>query len=318
MDVFEKSQPVDPEVRAYIYSLVSAVGGQSTLDDRYSLGDDALAVLNDLVRWLRLYDEKTNRFDVKRCLAAANLVKGDLLPILAVWSEAEQENKLKSKLALKCLELLVPLTWPLALEEEKTTVNHLRHLPYLQLAQCGYKRAVLAAEETGILRTVVRIGLPHLAIPRRERTRRDDSVIRMLLYFFRNIALISQPQHLQSQGDENDISRSATIDAFHAEDVFHLLLTLGSGASDEFQERDVEILEILFHLLKGVDPQKLFQTQVQLEQDETNELQGLMQKEKAMLNQYNKHAPTRHNRFGTMIWVKRGEVSSPRYNPAKL
>ena len=307
MEVWEKSQTVDPEVRAYIYSLVSAVGGQSTLDDRYAVGDDALAVLNDLVRWLRLYDEKTNRFDVKRCMAEANLFKGDLLEILALWPEEEQESKLKSKLALACLQLLVPLTWPMELDEDKTTKNHLRHGPYLRLAQVGYKRAVLQYEDAQILRTVVRIGLPSMAVARRERTRRDEGIVRMILYFFRNVAMITQPQHLPSQGDENDISRSATVDAFHEQDVFNLLLTIGSGAGDEFQERDVEVLEILFHLLKGVDPSKLCQTQSQLEKNETNELQSLMQKEKAMLNSYNKHAPTRHNRFGTMIWVKRGE-----------
>jgi replication fork protection complex subunit Tof1/Swi1 len=307
MEVWEKSRTVDPEVRAYVYSLVSAVGGQSTLDDRYAVGDDALAVLNDLVRWLRLYDEKTNRFDVKRCLAEANLVKGDLLEILALWPEEEQDSKLKAKLALKCLELLVPLTWPIEMDELKTTVNHLRHIPYLQLAQVGYKRAVLQYEDAKILRTVVRIALSPIAIARRERTRRDESIIRMILYFFRNVTMITQPQNLPSQGDENDVSRSATIDTFHDQDVFNLLLTIGSGAGDEFQERDVEVLEILFHLLKGVDARKLFQTQSQLEKDETNELQSLMQKEKAMLNSYNKHAPTRHNRFGTMIWVKRGE-----------
>ena len=307
MEVWEKSQTVDPEVRAYVYSLVSAVGGQSTLDDHYAVGDDALAVLNDLVRWLRLYDEKTNRFDVKRCLAEANLVKGDLLEILALWPEDEQESKLKAKLALKCLELLVPLTWPLEMKEEKTTVNHVRHMPYLQLAQVGYKRAVLQFEDAKILRTVVRIALAPMAGVRRERTRRDESIIRMILYFFRNVTMITQPQHLPSQGDENDVSRSATIDSFHDQDVFNLLLTIGSGAGDEFKELDIDIMQILFHLLKGVDPRKLFQTQSQLETNETNELQSLMQKEKAMLNSYNKHAPTRHNRFGTMIWVKRGE-----------
>ena len=307
MEVWEKSQTVDPEVRAYVYSLVSAVGGQSNLDDRYAVGDDALAVLNDLVRWLKLYDEKTNRFDVKRCLAEANLVKGDLLEILALWSEEEQDSKLKSKLALACLQLLVPLTWPIELDEDKTTVNHLRHAPYLQLAQVGYKRAMLHHEDAKILRTTVRIGLPSMVLTRKERSRRDDGIIRLLLYFIRNIAMITQPQHLPSQGDENDVSCSATINAFHEQDVFSLLLTIGSGASDEFQERDAEVLEILFHLLKGVDPRKLFQTQSQLETNETNALQNLMQKEKAMLNSYNKHAPTRHNRFGTMIWVKRGE-----------
>ena len=307
MEVWEKSETVDPEVRAYVYSLVNAVGGQSTLDDRYALGDDALAVLNDLLRWLRLYDEKTNRFDVKRCLAEANLVKGDLLEILALWPEDAQENKLKSKLALACLQLLVPLTWPIELEEEKTTVNHLRHTPYLQLAQVGYKRAVVHYEDARILRTAVRIGLPSMAQERRERSKRDEGIIRLMLYFFRNVAMITQPQNLPSQGDENEISRSSTIEAFHEQDVFNLLLTVGSGAGDEFQDQDVIILETVFHLLKGVDPKKLFMQKEQLANEETNELHNLMLKEKAMLSSYNKNAPTRHNRFGTMIWVRRDD-----------
>jgi replication fork protection complex subunit Tof1/Swi1 len=117
--------------------------------------------------------------------------------------------------------------------------------------------------------------------------------------------MITQPQHLPSQGDENEVSRSATIDAFHEQDVFNLLLTVGSGASDEFQEHDVIVLETLFHLLKGVDARKLFMEDTQLDKEEINELQSLMRKEKAMLNNQNKHGPTRHNRFGTMVWVKR-------------
>ncbi|KAF2488000.1 timeless protein-domain-containing protein [Neohortaea acidophila] len=307
MDVWEQSQTVDPEVRAYIYSLVNAVGGQSTLEDRYSIGDDALAVLNDLRRWLQLYDEKTNRFDVKRCLAEANLVKGDLLEILALWSEEQQENKLKAKLAFACLQLLVPLTWPIELNEEKTTRNHLRHAPYLRLAQVGYKRAILQYEDAKILRTAIRIGLPSMAQERRERTARDEGTIRFILYFLRNIAIITQPQELPSQGDENEISRSSTIDAFHEQDAFSLLLTVASGAADDFVEQDVVVLQTLFNLLKGVDPKKLFLEESQLAKQETSELQNLIQKEKAMLSSYKKHAPTRHNRFGTMLWVKRGD-----------
>lgn len=307
MDPFEKSTTVDPEVRAYISSLVNAVGGSSTYDNTYQVGDDAVAVLKDLQRWLRLYDEKTDRLDVKRCLAEAALVKNDLLEILALWPE-NQDNKHKAKLALACLELLVPLTWPLSLEPEKATVNHHRHVPYLQLAQVGYKRAVLQFEYAKILRTVVRVGLPAMAQPRRERSRRDEGVIKLVLYFFRNMAMITQPQHLPSQGDENEISRSTTIEAFQEQDIFNVLLTLGSGMGDEFQEQDVILLEILFHLLKGVDARKLFMKKEQVASEESQELKMLLQKEKAMHNSYNKHAPTRHNRFGTMIWVKRDEM----------
>ena len=305
MDPWEKSSTVDPEIRAYITSLVNAVGGVSAYDDTYSVGDDAVAVLKDLQRWLRFYDLKTDRLDVARCLAEANLVKGDLLEILALWPEEAQDNKLKSRLALACLELLVPLTWPFALQEERATVNHHRHVPYLQLALVGYKRAILHHDGAKILRTVVRIGLPAMATTRRERSRRDEGIIKLVLHFIRNMSMITQPQHLPSQGDENEVSRSATIEAFQHQDIFNFLLTVGSNASDEFQEQAVILLEILFYLLKGVEVRKLFLEKEQVVTEETEELKMLIQKEKTMLNSYNKSAPTRHNRFGTMIWVKR-------------
>lgn len=66
------------------------------------LGDDALACLRDIKRWLRLYDEKLNRLDVARVLAERNLVKGDLLEILAAWPEEATEDRIKSKVALAC------------------------------------------------------------------------------------------------------------------------------------------------------------------------------------------------------------------------
>ncbi|KAK5118021.1 hypothetical protein LTR62_004065 [Meristemomyces frigidus] len=311
-DPWEKSATVDPEVRAYVYSLVTAVGGSSNYDDTtYQVGDDAYAALQDLTKWLRLYDEKLNRFDVKRCLAEANLVKGDLLEILALWREEEvaQEREWKTKVNLKlglaCLQLLVPLTWPMEMEEEKTTLNHHRHLPFLQLAQVGYKRAVLHHENAKILRTAVRIALPGVGVQRRERSRRDNGIIQLMLYLLRNVAMIVQPQMLPSQGDENEISRSATIDVFWEQDIFTLLLTVGSGANDDFQDQDVILLEILFHLLKGVDAKKLFMEQKQMQIQETDELQLLMQRERAMHKGYNRRAPSRHNRFGTMLWVKR-------------
>ena len=79
------------------------LGGSSAADDgRYVLGDDALAVLKDIKRWLRLYDDKINRLDVARLLGEANLVKGDLLEILASWPEDAPEGSFRSKVALLC------------------------------------------------------------------------------------------------------------------------------------------------------------------------------------------------------------------------
>ena len=324
-DYITSTGTVDPEVRAYVYSLVSAVsfvnanfqvvgtnfeqlGGTGADEDgRYILGDDALACLKDIKRWLKLYDEKTNRLDVARCLAEANLVKGDLLEILAAWPEDATEDKIKYKIALACLELLVPLTWPIEKSELQTTVNHHRHIPYLRLAQISYKRDILEHDSAGILRTAIRIGIPSISLPLGEREPRDEGIIKLLLYFFRNVVMISASGRLPVEWNENEISRSATIDAFHEQDVFALLLTIASNMGEDFNTQDTVLLEILFHLTKGIDVEKLFMNDDQLEAKKSSELRSLMAKESAMLRGYVKNAPTRHNRFGTMIWVKRDD-----------
>ncbi|KAL8774532.1 MAG: hypothetical protein Q9209_000905 [Squamulea sp. 1 TL-2023] len=310
MEFEEVSSPVDPEVRAYVYSLVSALGGTGADEDgRYVLGDDALACLKDLKKWLKLYDEKANRLDVARCLAEANLVEGDLLEILGAWPDQATEDKIKSKIALACLELLVPLTWPVEKNDTQMTVNHHRHIPYIQLAQSSYKRAILESQSKTILRTAVRIGLPSIAIPMSERTARDEGIIKLILYLFRNVSIITT----FGEGKEGPTSRSATIEAFHYQDVLALILTICSNMGEDFSTQDVVVLELLFHLLKGVDPGKLFMDEAQFENNGSKELGALLTKEKNMHRSYAKNAPSRHNRFGTMIWVKRdqpGKVST--------
>ena len=272
------------------------------------LGDDALACLKDLKKWLRLHDEKANRLDVARCLAEANLVNGDLLEILAAWPESATEDRVTSKIALACLELLVPLTWPIEKTDMQMTVNHHRHIPYLQLAQISYKRSILEHESTSILRTAVRVGLPSMALPMGERGTRDEGIIKLLLYFFRNVAMISPPQNLPYEGKESVVSRSATIEAFHRQDVLALLLTISSNMGEDFNTQDTVIMEVLFHLLKGVDVEKLFMDKKQLRSKNNDELKSLLAQEAGMHRSYAKNAPTRHNRFGTMIWVKRDDA----------
>lgn len=272
-----------------------------------------MACLKDLKKWLKLHDEKSNRLDVARCLAEANLVKGDLLEILAAWPETATEDRVKSKVALACLELLVPLTWPIEKNDMQMTVNHHRHIPYLQLAQTSYKRAILEHESAVILRTAVRVGLPSMALPIGERGPRDEGIIKLLLYFFRNVAMISPSPNLPIEGKDGEISRSATIEAFHRQDVLALILTISSNMGEDFNTQDTVIMEVLFHLLKGVDVEKLFMNKKQLDSRNSDELKSLLSQEAGMHRGYARNAPTRHNRFGTMIWVKRdgpGKVST--------
>ncbi|KAJ4349912.1 Topoisomerase 1-associated factor 1 [Didymosphaeria variabile] len=298
--------PVDPEIRAHVYSLITALGGIGD-DGTYSFGDDALLCLKDLRKWLKFADGQLNRRDVARCMAEANLVKGDLLEILAKVSARVTDDRLKHKLAVATLELLVPLTWPFQIDPVEATVNHHRHGPYIQLAQIGYKRAILQYDRTNILQTAVRIALPSMAVSFRERTPRDDGIIRIALYFIRNVVMLSPPKSVPMDIDEAEVSRSAVIDTFHQQDIFQVILSVASSIGDDFVSQDVIVLEILFYLLKGIDAEKLFMEETKLKSKNTDELKSLIQKEKSMLAGYARHAPSRHNRFGTMIWLKRGD-----------
>ena len=272
------------------------------------LGDDALACLRDLKRWLKLYDEKANRLDVARCLAESNLIGGDLLQILASWPENATDDRLKSKIALACLELLVPLTWPLEKNPQNMTVNHHRHIPYLQMAHLGYKRSIINFDGVRILHTAVRCALPSMAEAMGDRSTRDEGIIKLLLYFLRNIAMIAPPPNVHYEGDEAEISRSATIAAFDYQDIFHLLLTVSSTMGGDFNTQDVVVLDVLFHLIKGVDIEKLFMDESKANNSKMNELNRLRKKEDAMLRGYQANAPTRHNRFGAMVWMQREDA----------
>ncbi|KAJ5503228.1 Timeless protein [Penicillium fimorum] len=301
-------QVVDPDVRNYVYGLVTALGGFNGENaDQYVLGDDALACLRDIKRWLKLYDEKNNRMDVARCLGEANVINGDLLPILSVWWATGQNNKHMTRIALACLELLVPLTWPVEFHSQMT-VNHHRHTPYIQQTQVQYKRGILRSGGLNLLRAVVRIALPSMAIPRSERGARDEGILKLMLYLLRNIAIISPNTRLAAEGDEEETSRSATINAFHEQDAFALLLTMCSNVGEDFNLQDIPLMETLFHIVKGVNVEKLFMDDEQRTAKRTDELSDLLKKESLVRREYAKNAPTRHGRFGTMIWVKRDDA----------
>lgn len=188
------------------------------------------------------------------------------------------------------------------------TVNHHRHTPYIQQAQVQYKRGLLRYGGSNLLRAIIRIALPSMAIPRSERESREEGILKLMLYLLRNIVIISTNSRLAAEGDEEETSRSATINAFQEQDAFALILTMCSNVGDDFNLQDVVLLEILFHLVKGVNVDKLFMDEDQQKVKRTDELGDLLRQESLVRREYAKNAPTRHGRFGTMIWVKRDDA----------
>lgn len=78
------------------YNQLGGIGDDGT----YALGHDALLCLKDLRKWLKFADGQYNRRDVARCMAEANLVKGDLLEILAKISPTVMDSAWKHKIAV--------------------------------------------------------------------------------------------------------------------------------------------------------------------------------------------------------------------------
>ncbi len=231
---------------------------------------------------------------------------GDLLPILATWPENEHENRFKFKIAKACLQLLAPLTMDLdeVMEgvEEKTQ-NQSRHLPFLKLAQVEYKRLIINFDEARILHTLTRVALPAMATSSLRRKPDETAIINLLLLFLKNTAAIEPTRGVVDDGDEAEISRSALIDAFQYQDILLVLLTL--AGDKDFRVHDVRIMEILFHLVKGVDIPTLFMNEAQKDTAKADELASLRTEEADMHSAYKRTAPTRHGRFGTMVWVQR-------------
>ena len=77
-------------------------GSSAEHDGRYVLGDDALACLKDIKRWIRLYDEGYNRHDVARAVAEADLINNDVLEILSSWPETDGGQGLRYKISAAC------------------------------------------------------------------------------------------------------------------------------------------------------------------------------------------------------------------------
>jgi replication fork protection complex subunit Tof1/Swi1 len=157
------------------------------------------------------------------------------------------------------VELLVQLTWPVEKdpERERSQISYEAALKYAQIIN---KNSILFHPQYDILRPIIRIALPSMAIPRKERPDRDDHIISLVISLLRNLAEISA-RGLMAAGVEQDTvehSREDTILSFEKSDVLALLSALASGATDEYEKVDCLILEILYHLLKGVSPNDIF------------------------------------------------------------
>lgn len=272
-------------IKAHIASLVSALGGpdhtSETFPPPYRLGVNALAVLKDLKRWLK-FDKASKKWDVALACAETGLIANDLLNILYQWEMSYQngqifsENKIyNDRIASLCLELLVPLTWPLQLIDHESSVNQVQNYQKLRNHQLLYKKQLLSFHGGIVFKAMVRIVIPIISKPKFNRLVRDNSMLNLCVLFFRNVLSIAPDNTSYSLGKSSksrsnktlqpvlslpadvsmeDISLSAVISVLDDNKVLKFFLTLFAGLRKEFDDEILGFgcLECLYYLTNGV------------------------------------------------------------------
>lgn len=333
-------------IKSYIAVLTSALGGTDLSSDEanppYRLGDEAFACLKDIKKWLKSYDDERNTWEVAVACAESGLVINDLIVILCEW-ESGRLNKdapaykknMNDKIALGCLELLVPLTWPLQLHEGMYSAQ-LQHYSNLKKHHVNYKKHILSYQGGRTLKAVARLALPIIATARHERTGRDNGILRLCTFFFRNILAIEPAavtkatskllkpsdiaENIPAGVNVEDISLGTTLVAFEKNLVLQYLLTICGSINKDFDSQflSTACLEMIYYLTKGVKASVAIEERkknvpkpvgpapsaatVSTTASTTNlGLSDLLSKESEMKMKFMSNGATRHGRFGTLL-----------------
>ena len=153
------------------------------------------------------------------------------------------------------MELLVQLTWRVEASPHESDHVQYQCEAALKSTQISYKNAVLHHPEYDILRPIIRIALPSMAIPKHDRPERDEHIIVLTMSMLRNLVEIGA-RNFEATGidrEKNEHSRSETVSSLEKSDVFNLIVALAAGTTDEYEKIDCLLLEIIYHLLKGVN-----------------------------------------------------------------
>lgn len=327
-------------LKAHISVLVSALGGpdHSSGEGHYRLGHDALACLKDIKKWIRSVDDKNNSSEVALACAECGLVNKDLTVILCQWDKPPtgvKRTKNTDKIMLSCLELLVLLTWPVEVNR-KTLLKDYTSKTNARRAQLLYKLHILSYRNGSTLKAVVRLGLRALQLPREDREPRDINILRLILFFIRNILFIEplpaskSPKAITNSADlpngmrPEDIGLSAVLAAFDKNKVLLFLTSIAHAVQSEFNDDSfgVLVVECLSLLTRGVKTDSLFlgapkasvaDISVNVPPASTAtglQLQDLLLEEGKRKRQQKNNVSTRHGRFGTLLTIQSSDNAS--------
>ncbi|KAG0304905.1 Topoisomerase 1-associated factor 1 [Dissophora globulifera] len=299
---------MDPDTESLLVSTCLALGGyedvSEDMDDErqvYIMGDECLECLKDIKKFIKYYDEPGDNV-VLSFLGKMGILEKDLIPIMMLNSPAD--NPTRERIVLACVELMVPMTWPIDYkelqelvirEEDNTFVGNLHQR--LEIMR-EYKRAFL---QPGVLGSVFAVMLRPLEVEHRMRTTRDQAVIRLGLSLFRNLVAIPDAES-SIRGTMaqfiSSIMQEELLERFQQENIMALFITLASCATDmQLAEWNTITLETFYHIFAGIDAEELIPTISG--RMKNSQLQDLLKKEEKEKKSQSTAGRKRHDRFGT-------------------
>ncbi|KAK4051924.1 Topoisomerase 1-associated factor 1 [Microbotryomycetes sp. JL201] len=304
-----------------IASLCSALGGveefrteHGDIYSAYSLGDQVVGCLKDLKRFWRMDDKDEDR-TVARIFYDVGLLNNDLIPILLTTLGTSAKG---DRIAL-AFELMAAMTWPINVAEElqdaksRGELQDPRNYASLMNAQRQYKASLL---RTGCLRAIFQLMSPSLTKSRRDRSKKDENIISLVMFTFRNLAAIRDKPSMSDSVEAIEMStlqagcrpkadHSEYIRQLADEQIFDLLIAMAQNAdSSEFQSWNMVTLDILHLIFRGVDPHELM---VPSDQIDENKLKDLLNMEGTQRRAASRTGNSRHSRFATTLALKSGK-----------
>ncbi|KAL1919889.1 uncharacterized protein VTP21DRAFT_1821 [Calcarisporiella thermophila] len=297
------------KLRTFLISTCSSLGGmerrfnQATqrYEEVYVMGDECLECLKDLKRMIRQDDDNPDKF-VLQTLFEMSLVDLDLIPILLLNAKGDSPHQ--ERIALACVELMVPMTWPVTTSDLLNVQKAGTALTIASRILPDLKWHLMQKE---VIEAIMDVLLKPLTTPYRERSARQTEIIRLVLALFRNILAIRDPI-VHSTATYSQIQRSLMqeelIIQLKEANVLELLLTFASSADEkEFSEWTTLVQEILHGLLLRIEPDSL----VDIKEEVTNASSQLREKflaEERERRRRNRGSDGRHSRFGGTIALK--------------
>ncbi|XP_069007314.1 protein timeless homolog [Embiotoca jacksoni] len=263
--------------------------------DTYHKEADCLESVKDLIRYLRHEDDSR---DVRQQLGAGQIVQNDLLPIIT-------QHRQDKALFDACIRLMVNLTQPAMLCFGKVPDDPVFRHHFLQVTSHlqAYKEAFASESVFGILsETLYNL----LQLDWEERQEEDNLLIERILLLVRNVLHVPANPREEKKVDDDASIHDRVLWAVHMSGFDDLVKFLASAQSE--QQWSLHVLEIISLMFRDQTPEALVSAgharSSEEKQKDSQELEGLRQKEQAAKRSRTFQRGTRHSRFGGSFVVE--------------